>query len=101
MRKLHFQSQLWMSKINRISSKTNSFKNIDLGDQFLEKNFFFLDSTFEPVYVLKSCPIFDELTFLIGFFSINVASWPKNLTVLDPPTLKFHNRTDINTYVWQ
>ena len=96
-----FKVNFGCQKSTEFLQKQNSFKNIDLGDQFLEKNFFFLDSTFEPVYVLKSCPIFDELTFLIGFFSINVASWPKNLTVLDPPTLKFHNRTDINTYVWQ
>ena len=89
--KVNFRCQ----KSTEFFQKQNSFKNINLGDLF------FLDSTFEPLYVLKSCPIFDELTFLIGFFKINVASWPKIHTVLDPPSLKFHNRTDINTYVGQ
>ena len=31
-------------------------------------NHFFLDSIFEPLYFLKSCSIFDELTFLVGIF---------------------------------
>ena len=38
--KLYFQSQFSMSKINRIFSKKNSFKNINLGDHFLAKTFF-------------------------------------------------------------
>ena len=32
---------------------------------------FFLGSIFEPFYFLKLCPIFDELTFLIGIFFKN------------------------------
>ena len=43
-----------------------TFKNINLGDRFLLKTFF-LDSIFEPPYFLKLCPIFDELSFLVGF----------------------------------
>ena len=30
--------------------------------------FFFLNSIFEPLYFLKLCLIFDELTFLVGIF---------------------------------
>ena len=41
MPKLYFQSQFSMSKINGIFSKKNSFKNINLGDNFLKKTFFF------------------------------------------------------------
>ena len=47
--------------------KKISFKNINLGDQFLVKTFF-LDSIFEPLYLLKLCPTFDKLTFLLGIF---------------------------------
>ena len=69
--KLYFQSQFSMSKINRIFQKKNSFKNINSEEHFLLKTFFlnhfFLDSIFEPLYFLKLCPIFDELTFLVGF----------------------------------
>ena len=61
--KLYFQSQFSMSKINWIFSS----KNINLGDHFLLKTFF-LDSIFEPLYFLELCPIFDELTFLVGIF---------------------------------
>jgi hypothetical protein len=43
-------------------------KNINLGDRFLVKTYFFLNSIFESLYFLKLRPIFEELTFLIGFF---------------------------------
>ena len=38
--------------------KKNSSKNINLGDPFLLKTFFFLHSIFEPLYFLKLRPIF-------------------------------------------
>ena len=38
--KLYFQSQFWMSKINRIFSKKNLSKNMNLGDHYLLKTFF-------------------------------------------------------------
>ena len=44
-----------------------SLKNINLGDHFLLKTFF-LDSIFELLYILRLCPIFVELTFLVGIF---------------------------------
>ena len=37
--------------------KKSSFKNSNLGDHFLYKTFF-VTSFFEPLYFLKSCPIF-------------------------------------------
>ena len=43
--------------------------NINLGDHYLLKTFFFLNSIFEPLYFLKLHPIFDKVTILIGFFS--------------------------------
>ena len=67
--KLYFQRQFSMSKIDGASSKKTSFKNINLGDQFFVKNIFFLTSIFEPLYFLKSCPIFDEL--VLPVFSKN------------------------------
>ena len=51
--------------------KKKSFKNINLGDHFLVK-IFDLDSIFEPLYFLKLCSIFDELTFLLDFFSLTL-----------------------------
>ena len=47
--KLYFQIQFSMPKINGIFSKKKSFRDINFG------NFF------EPLYFLKSCPIFDKL----------------------------------------
>ena len=57
--KLYFQSQFYMSKIKLFFSKKKkkSFNNVTLADHFL----FFLDSILEPLYFVKSCPIFDEL----------------------------------------
>ena len=37
--KSYFQSQFSMSKINGIFSKNNAFKNINLGDHFVENIF--------------------------------------------------------------
>ena len=59
--KLYFQSQFWMSKINRIFSKKKLSKNTNLGDHYL-LNFFFLNSIFEPLYFLKLRPIFGWLS---------------------------------------
>ena len=50
--KSYFQSQFSMSKIDGIFSKKKSFKNINLGDNFLKKHFF-LTPIFEPLYFLK------------------------------------------------
>ena len=52
------------------SKKIFSSKNINLGDHFIVKTFF-LDSIFDPLCFLKLCPIFDELTFLIGILKKN------------------------------
>ena len=38
--KSYFQSQFWMSKIDRIFSKKNLSKNINLGDHYLLNTFF-------------------------------------------------------------
>ena len=64
--KSYFQSQFWMSKNNRIFSKKNLPKNINLGDLYLSKTFF--NSIFEPIYFLKLRPIFDKLSLLEGIF---------------------------------
>ena len=56
--KLYFQSQFWMSKINRIFSKKKLSKNINLGDHYLLK--------FYPFLKLRS--IFDKLSLLVGIF---------------------------------
>ena len=61
---------------------------------------FSITSIFEPLYFLKSCPIFDELVLPI-FSKYNGLLWvywflAKNLAFYDPPFLKFHNQTDIN-----
>ena len=53
-----------MSKINLIFSKNISFKNINSGDQFWVKTFF-LDSTFEPLYFLKSL-ILGQKSYFFG-----------------------------------
>ena len=65
--KSYFQSQFWISKINRTFSKKILSKNINLGDHYL-LIFFFLNSIFEPLYFLKLCPIFDRLSLLVGIF---------------------------------
>ena len=56
-----------------VKNQLNFFeKDFHLRISIYETNFkkkhFFLDSIFEPLYFLKLCPIFDELTFLVGFF---------------------------------
>ena len=91
--KLYFQSQFSMSKIDGSFSKKKSYKNINLGD------YFFLTSIFEPLHFLKSCPNFDELVLPL-FSKYNGFIWAcqflgKKLAFLDPPSLKFHDRTDI------
>ena len=45
---------------------------------------FFLDSILEPPFIQKLCPIFDELTFLVGFIFLSLG--------------ESHNRTDIDMY---
>ena len=59
--KIIFLKSIFDVKNQPIFFKNNSLKNIDLVDYFLEKTSFFLDSTFEPLYALKSCPIFDDI----------------------------------------
>ena len=66
--KSYFQSQFWMSKINRIFSKKILSQNINLGDHYLLKTFIFQNSTFEPLYFLRLRPIFDRLSLLVGIF---------------------------------
>ena len=81
--KIVFLSQFSMSKINRIFQKRISSKNINLGDHFMLKSFFFLGSIFDPLYFLKLGTIFDDLTFIIGFFKniflVPMLIWPKIL----------------------
>ena len=98
MPKLYFQSQFSMSKINWIFSKKKSFKNINLGDNLKEKHFF-LTPIFEPLYFLKSCPIFDELVLPV-FSKCNGFLWACQFLDKRPPSLKFHNRTDITDRSW-
>ena len=60
--KLYFQSQFWMSKINRIFSKQkNLSKNINLGDHYLQKT------------------VITRRNFLKIFPWWHVDSWPKTL----------------------
>ena len=68
--KWYFQSQFSVSKINQIFSKKKRKRSI-YKYQF-RRSFFskivFLNSIFEPLYFLKSCPSFKELTFPVGIF---------------------------------
>jgi len=59
--KSYFQSQFSMSKINGIFSKKNHFRISIKETIFCKKKTFFSNFNFEPLYFLKSCPIFDEL----------------------------------------
>ena len=54
--KSYFQSQISMSKINRIFSK-KIISEYQFRRPFFVKNFFF-NEIFEPLYFLKSCPSF-------------------------------------------
>ena len=65
--KSYFQSQFSMSKIDGIFTKKNSFKNMNLGDHFLEK-LFFLTPIFELLYFVKMGSSF--VTFTLGWFSL-------------------------------
>ena len=47
---------------------------------------FFLDSILEPLFIQKLCPIFDELTFLLGFIFLSLG--------------ESHNRTDIDVLMY-
>ena len=94
--KSFFQGRFWKSKIDIYIF---SFKNINLGDHFLLKHYF-LASIFEPLYFLKSCPIFDEPSFINGYF----LNFPLCMLLLgpkfsfsDPPYSKFHHRNDIKS----
>ena len=60
--KVVLSKSIFYDKYQPIFFKKNASKNFNLGDNFLLKTFF-LDST-----LLKLCLIFDELTFLVGFF---------------------------------
>ena len=50
---------------NLMSINNVHHKNTNSGDHFY-KNHFFLTSIFEAFFFLKSCPILDELTFIVG-----------------------------------
>ena len=66
---------------------------------FCKKNHIFLASIFEPLHFLKSCPNFDELVLPLfskyNGFILACQFLGKKLAFLDPPSLKFHDRTDI------
>ena len=66
--KLYFQSQFRMSKNNCIFSKKKITKEYQFRRPLFIKNFFFLNSIFEPLYFLKLRPIFDRLSLLVGIF---------------------------------
>jgi hypothetical protein len=70
--KSYFQSQLSMSKIDRMFQIFFSFKNINI-------KHYFLASIFEPLYFLKSFPIFDELSFIDG---ISYLYFPLSMLIL-------------------
>merc|ERR1712008_131028 len=55
-----FKVNFLCRKSTEFFQKKKSFKNINLGDNF-KKKLFFLTPIFEPLYFLKSCPIFDKL----------------------------------------
>ena len=55
---------------------------------------FSLTSIFEPLYFLKSCPIFDKLTFIV-FTKYSGFIWAHWFSA--KISLKFHNRVDIDT----
>ena len=80
--KLYFQSQFWMSKINRIFSKKKKLsKNINLGDHYLSKTFF-SKLNFWTTLLSKITPNFWQTVITRGnFLKIfpcwHVDSWPK------------------------
>ena len=59
--------ELSMSKIDRIffQKKNIYIEKYQFRRPFKKKN---LTSIFEPLYFLKSCPIFDEPALVVGFF---------------------------------
>ena len=83
MPKSYFQSQFWMSKINRIFSKKNLSKHINLGDHYLLKTFF-SKLNFWTTLLSKITSIFWQTVITRrNFFKIfpwwHVDSWPKSL----------------------
>ena len=81
--KSYFQSQFWMSKINRIFSKKKLSKNINLGDHYLLKAFF-SKLNFWTTLLSKITPNFWQTVitrrnFLKIFPWWHVDSWPKTL----------------------
>ena len=56
-----FQSEFSTSKIIRIFIKKISLQNINSGTPIFKKTFF-TDSISKPLYLLKWCPLFDELS---------------------------------------
>ena len=61
--KIVLSMSIFFVKTQWIFFKKKSSKNINLGDHFLKKEYFFLTSIFEPLHFLKSCSIFDKLLF--------------------------------------
>ena len=79
VQKLYFQGQFSMSVNNRQNLfKKKSFQNINLGDHFLWKKKIVI-SIFEPLYFLKSCPIFDKLALPV--FSKYVQRFPLSMSI--------------------
>ena len=60
--KLYFQSWFSMSKINGIFLNLFFIDEYQFRRPLLARNFF-SNFNFEPLYFLKSCPIFDKLAF--------------------------------------
>jgi hypothetical protein len=87
--KSYFESQLFVLEY--------CFKKLHSRTSICKKRYF-LASIYEPLYYLKSCTIFDELSFINAiFYSIFlwVVCWLLAKISFLGPTMKFHNRTDI------
>ena len=76
-----------------VLSKSNFFVKFNWNeDNNLDNHWepYFLTLIFEPLYCLKSCKIFEKLSFrlcpIVWFEDVD----------FDPAILKFHNRNDIN-----
>ena len=81
--KLYFQSQFWISKINRIFSKKILSKNINLGDHYLLKTLFSKLNFWTTLLSKITLNFWQTVITLRNFLKIfpwwHVDSWPKSL----------------------
>ena len=90
-------------KIYQIFFFYHIFKNMNLEDHLYFRIFFSTSILKHFTSFLKSCPIFDELTFLVftkyvQWFILSVIIFGKKFCTSGPTSLKFHNRNDINLH---